>query len=146
MIRRTQPKEAERRVRTAETQSELPMNFYKFIACLGWRSVCLLTTATVVGPRQTDYIYIDILITGPVVRSAFLKPVPPLSPKAPVPNPSAQGTCFLEDNFSMDLGWGWFLDDLIVLHLLCTLFLLLLHQIHLRSSGIRSWRLGTLPP
>ena len=30
------------------------------------------------------------------------------------------------------------------LHLLCTLFLLLLHQLHLRSSGIRSWRLGTL--
>ena len=29
------------------------------------------------------------------------------------------------------------------LHLLCTLFLLLLHQPHLRSSSIRSWRLGT---
>ena len=29
------------------------------------------------------------------------------------------------------------------LHLLCTLFLLLLHQFHLRSSGIRSRRLGT---
>ena len=29
------------------------------------------------------------------------------------------------------------------LHLLCTLFLLLSHQFHLRSSGIRSWRLGT---
>ena len=30
------------------------------------------------------------------------------------------------------------------LHLLCPLFLLLLHQLNLRSSGIRSWRLGTL--
>ena len=29
------------------------------------------------------------------------------------------------------------------LHLLCTLFLLLLHQLHLRSSGIRSRKLGT---
>ena len=29
------------------------------------------------------------------------------------------------------------------LHLLCILFLSLLHQLHLRSSGIRSWRLGT---
>ena len=29
------------------------------------------------------------------------------------------------------------------LHLLCTLFLLLLHQFHLRSSGLRSKRLGT---
>ena len=38
---------------------------------------------------------------------------------------------------------GWFQDDSSALHLLCTLFLLLLHQLHLRSSGIRSWRLGT---
>ena len=29
------------------------------------------------------------------------------------------------------------------LHLLCTLFLLLLYQLHLRSSGVRSQRLGT---
>ena len=45
-------------------------------------------------------------------------------------------------------GWkweeGWFGDDSSTLHLLCTLFLLwLLHQLHLRSSGVRSWRLGT---
>ena len=38
---------------------------------------------------------------------------------------------------------GWFQDDLSTLHLLCTLFLLLFHQLHLRSPGIRSWRLGT---
>ena len=38
----------------------------------------------------------------------------------------------------------WFQDDSSPLRLLCTLFLLLLHQLHLRSSGIRSWRLGTL--
>ena len=38
---------------------------------------------------------------------------------------------------------GWFQDDSSALHLLCTLFLLLLHQLHLRSSGIRSRRLGT---
>ena len=37
----------------------------------------------------------------------------------------------------------WFQDDLSTLHLLCTLFLLILHQLHLRSSGIRSQRLGT---
>ena len=29
------------------------------------------------------------------------------------------------------------------LHLSCALFLFLLHQLHLGSSGIRSWRLGT---
>ena len=57
----------------------------------------------------------------------------------------AQGTISVEDNFSMDQGGGggWFLDDSSVLRLLCTLFLLLFHQLHLRSSGIRSWRLGT---
>ena len=54
------------------------------------------------------------------------------------------GTGFVEDNFSMDWSQGgWFSDDLRTLHLLCTLFLLLLHQLHLRSSRIRSWRLGT---
>ena len=34
-------------------------------------------------------------------------------------------------------------DDSSTLSSLHTLFLLLLHQLHLRSSGIRSWRLGT---
>ena len=40
-------------------------------------------------------------------------------------------------------GGGCFRDDSSTLYLLCTLFLLLLHQLHLRSLGIRSWRLGT---
>ena len=42
-------------------------------------------------------------------------------------------------------GWrgGWFRDDSSALHLLCTFFLLLLYQLHLRSSGIKSQRLGT---
>ena len=51
------------------------------------------------------------------------------------------GTHFVEDKFSMD--WrraGWFQDDSSALHLLCTL--LFLHQLHLRSLGIRSQRLG----
>ena len=44
--------------------------------------------------------------------------------------------------------WGleverWFWDDSNALHLLYTLFLLLLHQLHLRWSGIRSQRFGT---
>ena len=38
---------------------------------------------------------------------------------------------------------GWFRDDASAVPLWCTLFLLLLHQLHLRSSGIRSQRLGT---
>ena len=54
----------------------------------------------------------------------------------------AAGTCFVEESFSTD-GKGWFQDDSSSLHLLCTLFLLLLHTLHPRSSGIRSRRLGT---
>ena len=38
---------------------------------------------------------------------------------------------------------GWFRDDSRALHLLGTLFLLLIHQLHLRSSGIESQRLET---
>ena len=38
---------------------------------------------------------------------------------------------------------GCFHDDSSTLHLLGTLFPFLLHQLHLRSSGIRSQRLGT---
>ena len=55
----------------------------------------------------------------------------------------------MEGSFSTDWGVGsrWsvelFLDGSSALHLLCTLFLLLLHQLHLGSSGIRSQRLGT---
>ena len=45
---------------------------------------------------------------------------------------------FVEDSFSS--GGGWFGDDSSAFHLLCSLFLLL-HQLQLRSSSIRSWRL-----
>ena len=50
----------------------------------------------------------------------------------------------MEDNFSTDHRvWGWFQDDSSALHLLCTSFLSLLCQLHLRPSGIRSQRLGS---
>ena len=46
-------------------------------------------------------------------------------------------TSFIEDNFSTDSGWGgWLWDDSSMIHLMCTLFLLLLHQFHFRSSVI----------
>ena len=51
------------------------------------------------------------------------------------------GTSFLEDGFFPGPAGGWFQGD--SLHLLCTLFPLLLYQLHLTSSGIRSWQLGT---
>ena len=55
----------------------------------------------------------------------------------------APGTSFVEDNFPIDQGGVEFQGDSRTWHLLCTLFLLLLHQLHLRTPGIRSQRLGT---
>ena len=50
----------------------------------------------------------------------------------------------MEDNFSTHWGLGgWSADDSRALHLLCTLFLLFLHKLHLRSSGIKHLRLRT---
>ena len=54
----------------------------------------------------------------------------------------APGSSFLEDNFSTDGGVGGFGDDSRALHLLHNLFLLFVHQLHLRSSGIRPRRLA----
>ena len=62
---------------------------------------------------------------------------------AAVPNVFGTRTNFVEDSFFMNQGSeGWFQDYSSSLHLLRPLFLLLLHQLHLRSSGIRSQRLG----
>ena len=59
----------------------------------------------------------------------------------------APGTGFMEENFSTDWGRGeeegGFSIIQATLRLSCTLFLLLLHQLHFKSSGIRSQRLGT---
>ena len=50
----------------------------------------------------------------------------------------------MKNNFPWTRAGGWFSDDSSALHLLCTLFLFFLHhKFHLRSSAIRSWRLGT---
>ena len=55
----------------------------------------------------------------------------------------APGNGFANEFFhGLWVGEGrWFQDDPNALHLLCTL--LLLHHLHLKSSGIRSRRLGT---
>ena len=57
------------------------------------------------------------------------------------PQPFWLGTSFVENSFFKNLELGHFQDDSSTLHLLYTLFLLLLHQVHPRSSGIRSWSL-----
>ena len=51
----------------------------------------------------------------------------------------ASGIGLMEDHFSMDPGGGGFQEDSGTLLLLRTLFLL--HQLHIRSSGIRYQRL-----
>ena len=51
----------------------------------------------------------------------------------------------MEENCAMEMGEGRMVcvNDSNSLHLLCTLFLLLLHHLHFRPSGIRLQRLGT---
>ena len=56
----------------------------------------------------------------------------------------APRTDFMEGNSSTDQGvGGWFRGDSSALHLLRTLFLLVLLQFYFRPSGIRFQRLGT---
>ena len=61
------------------------------------------------------------------------------------PTVLASGISFMGDNSFMEPGGrvvvvlGWFE----YITFMCISFLLSLHQLHLRSSGIRSWRLGT---
>ena len=62
--------------------------------------------------------------------------------QATVPNLFGTRDQFHQNSFPTE--WGWLGDDSSALHLLCTLFLLLLYQFHLWSWGIRSQRLGTL--
>ena len=60
------------------------------------------------------------------------------------PSFSQQGPVSWKTTFPQMWWWeGWFGDYSRTLHVLCTLFLLLLHQLHLGPSGIRSQRLRT---
>ena len=65
-----------------------------------------------------------------------------VSSTAAVPKLFGTRDWFRGRQFFHGWGGGWFWDDSSALHLLGTLFLLLFHQLHLRSPGIRSWRLG----
>ena len=60
------------------------------------------------------------------------------------PSFSQQGPVSWKTTFPQMWWWeGWFGDYSSTLHVLCTLSLLLLHQLHLGPSGIRSQRLRT---
>ena len=66
-------------------------------------------------------------------------------PKLVAPKLFGTRDWFLWKTIFPHAGWeGSFGGDSSTLHLLGTLFLLLLHQLHLRSSGIKSWQLKTL--
>ena len=81
-------------------------------------------------------------------RAAFCVWLLPFVVRQQSPTFLAAGTEFMEDNFSMNWGvvGGWFQDNSGVLHLLynfISIILLLLCELHFRSSSIRFWRLGT---
>ena len=76
----------------------------------------------------------DLAMRGGGVRELSGSEIWEQSPEQRFPIFLAPGSSFTEDNFSTDRGRG---DDSSTWHLLCTLLLLLLHQLHLRSSGIR---------
>ena len=68
-----------------------------------------------------------------------LKQTLPRLHEAAVPNLFGTRNQFHRRRFPMGWVGGWFRDDSRALPSLCTVFLLLLlHQLHLRSSGIRS--------
>ena len=78
-----------------------------------------------------------------IVQICFLNFLPSHSPLDQwSPTFLAPGTGFLEGGFFMDSPGGCFGDDSNTLYFLCSLFLLLLHQLHRRSPGIRSQKLG----
>ena len=84
----------------------------------------------------------EISVTG-LKSGCYRAELPPRS-RAAVPSLSwHQELVSWSPGFPWSVGQGWFGDDSSTLHLLCILFLLLLHQFHLRSSGIKSWKLGT---
>lgn len=86
----------------------------------------------------------DFHVHAHVLRSTAPWPTDPTSRvylKAAIPKPLAQ-TAFVEDNFFTYWCGGWF--RMIQAHYIYFVlyFLLLLHQLYSRSSGIRSQRLG----
>ena len=62
---------------------------------------------------------------------------------AAAPSPSGAAEQLHGNSSAVGQGEGWVRNDSSTLHVLCTLFLLLLYQLHLRSSDIKSWRWGT---
>ena len=93
--------------------------------------------------RDRDPLFYSVTIsTFPMKESSDL--LCPTSKNIVVTNLFGTKDWFYGRHFFHGPCWEcWFWDDSRALHLLCTLFLLLLHRPHLRSPGIRSQRLGT---
>ena len=105
---------------------------------LSFRCLCLLSQLHFMGYISNKYQWVYNAV-------AFTKPFPGHHLGQPSLAFLEPGASLVEDNFFHKLGGrGWFGDDSSTLHLLFTLLLLiLLHQLHLRSLGVRSQRLGT---
>ena len=103
------------------------------------------TRAAVIGFKYKHFIkvIVQILVAHLCKRTPCI--IPSEAEFSPViPNFFCTRDQFRGRQFFHGPGSGaWFLGDSSTLHLLCTLFLLLLHQLQLRSSDIRSHRLGT---
>ena len=110
--------------------------------CLQTFQWCWLLSSFQLGRILVNFpcFYCEILCSGSCAGRKVKKII---IFKQAVPNLFGTRDQFLVDNFSMNLLGVWFWDDSSALHLLCSLFLLLFYQLHLRSAGIRSWRLGT---
>ena len=98
---------------------------------LSFRCLCLLPQLHFMGYISDKHQWVYNAI-------AFTKPFPGHHLRQPSLTFLETGTSWVEDNFFHEPGGrGRFWDDSSTLHLLCTLLLwiLLLYQLHLRSSG-----------
>ena len=121
-------------------------------ACPSWKSYSILSYPILVYAVLPILVYPVLpLLVYPVlplrvypVLPLLVYPVLPLLvyPLAAVPKHSDTRDWFHGRQFYHRPGGDWFWGDSRELHLWCALFLLL-PQLHLGSSGIRSWRLGT---
>lgn len=97
---------------------------------------CYLTAQRQTRNRNLGTCSQHMVVTVPVCNLGYLISVSPAVPSLFGTRDRLRGRLF----FHRPGSGGWFQDDSSASHLLCTLSL---HQLRLRSSSIRSWRLGT---
>lgn len=106
----------------------------------------MLFLLTLIGPVPfITHVLVQILLFQQgLLRSPVLMGPAILITSISNPQPfQHEGSVSWKTAFPQTGGRGWFWDGSSMLHRLCTLFLLLIHQLRLGSLGNRSWRLGT---